>query len=123
MFEQYQQLRQNGPAKRLLADHPQLTAFVVSHNTMAVGVIRALQELDRHVPQDCSIVGIAIGNEAELISPALTAIEWSGYDIGRQAARMLIQELKGAGASPRQVLIAPKLRCRASTRAVVQPAS
>ena len=106
--------------KRLLTQHPDLSAFLVTHNTMAVGALRALQELNRKIPEDCSIVGLAFGNEAELFIPALTAVEWSGYEIGRRAARMLVDELRGDSMSPRQVLIPPKLQVRRSA-APVEP--
>lgn len=101
--------------KSMLADNSQLTAIVTMHNTLAVGAIRALQEGGRQVPEDCSIVGIPVGDESELIIPPLTGIEWSAQDIGYQAAKMLIRELNGASTQPEQILIPPKLTVRQST--------
>lgn len=102
----------------LLSEFPRLTAFVTVHNTITVGAIRALHDLQRHVPEDCSVVGIAIGKEAELVLPPLTRIDFSGYDVGRQAARMLIRQLTEARCAPEQVLVAPKLQLRRSTSRV-----
>jgi len=100
---------------RLVADHPRLSAVIAVHNTLAVGAIRALHDLHRRVPEDCSIVGVGAGQEAELVTPPLTAIEFCGHDVGRQAARMLIRELTGGGGTPQQVLVRPKLQVRRST--------
>ena len=97
--------------------HPEQDALVAKFRA-ALGAMRALQELNRRVPEDCSIVGLAFGQEAELFVPALTAVEWSGYEIGRRAARMLVDELRGDSTSPRQVLIPPKLQVRRSAAPV-----
>jgi DNA-binding LacI/PurR family transcriptional regulator len=103
---------------RLLSEVPRLTAFVTVHNTLTVGAIRALHDLQLRVPEDCSVVGIAAGKEAELVLPPLTRIEFSGYDVGRQAARMLIRELNQDSGAPEQVLVGPKLHLRRSTSRV-----
>ncbi len=98
-----------------MEENPGLTAFVTVHNTQAVGVMTALQEIGRRVPDDCSIVGVPVGDEAELIIPPLTGIEWSTHETGHQAAKMLIRELKGESPGPEQVLVPPKLKLRLST--------
>ena len=102
-------------AKSLLEENPRLTGFITMHTALAVGAITALQEINRQVPADCSIVEVHAGEEAELVIPPLTGNEWSGHEIGRQAAKMLIRELKGESAGPQQILVAPKLKIRRST--------
>jgi DNA-binding LacI/PurR family transcriptional regulator len=102
---------------QLMRDEPRPTAFVAMHNTIAVGAIRALRDLQLQVPRDCSIVGVAIGQEAGLVIPPLTAITFAGHEVGRQAARMLIQQLNGVDATSRQVLVPPNLQIRGSTAA------
>ncbi len=102
-------------ARSLLEENPRLTAFVTVHNTLTVGSIMALQEMNRKVPDDCSIVGVPVSDESELIIPPLTGIEWSGHETGHQAARMLIRELKGESPGAEQVLVPPRLKLRRST--------
>jgi DNA-binding LacI/PurR family transcriptional regulator len=101
--------------KSLLKEDPRITAFVTMHTTLAVGVIAALQEMNRKVPDDCSIVSVPVGIESELIIPSLTGIEWSGHEIGHQAAKMLIRELNGTSPQPEQILVPPKLKLCHST--------
>jgi LacI family transcriptional regulator len=103
---------------QLMAHDPRPTAFLAMHNTIAVGVIRALRDLHMEVPEDCSIVGVAIGKEADLVIPPLTAITFSGHEVGRTAAHMLIQQLTGRDSTSRQVLVPPKLQIRGSTAPV-----
>lgn len=101
--------------KSLLKDDPRTTAIVTIHNTQAVGAITALQEMGRKVPEDCSIMGVLVGAESELIIPPLTSIEYSSHEIGHQVAEMLIRKIKGTSPGPEQILIPPKLKLRRST--------
>jgi DNA-binding LacI/PurR family transcriptional regulator len=107
--------RASWATKRLLKENPRITAFVTMHTSLAVGVITALQEMKRKVPDDCSIVSVPVGVESELIIPPLTGIEWSGHEIGHQAAKMLIRELNGTNSGPEQILVPPKLKLCHST--------
>ena len=102
-------------AKSLLEENPHITAFVTVHNTLAVGAITALQEMNRKVPDDCSILDVAIGDESELVIPPLTGIEWPAHEIGHRAAKMLIQQLRSANSEPEQILVPSKLKLRQST--------
>jgi DNA-binding LacI/PurR family transcriptional regulator len=102
-------------AKSLLEENPRLTAFVTMHNTLAVGAITALRELNRKVPDDCSIVGVPVGDEGELIIPSLTGIEWSSHEIGHQVAEMLIRKINGTRLGTEQILVRPELKLRHST--------
>lgn len=101
--------------KSLLKENSPITAIVAMHTTMAAGAIKALQEMNRKVPEDCSVVGVPVGEESELIIPSLTGIEWSGQQIGHQAAKMLIREIKGISLGSEQILVQPKLKLCQST--------
>jgi len=101
--------------RSLLKENPRITAMVTVHNTQAVGAITALQELNRKVPEDCSIVGVLVGNEGELIIPPLTSIEYSSHEIGHQVAEMLIRKIKETSPGPEQILVRPELKLRRST--------
>jgi len=102
-------------ADDLLRECPRLTAFVVTHNTIAVGALSALQDRGYKVPDDCSLIGVAFGNESELIIPPLTAVDWPGHEIGQQAAQMLIRQLQSKDPFPQQILVPPRLTIRRST--------
>jgi DNA-binding LacI/PurR family transcriptional regulator len=56
---------------QLMTHEPRLMALVAMHNAIAVGAIRALRDVQLQVPQDCSVVGVAIGKEADLVIPPL----------------------------------------------------
>jgi DNA-binding LacI/PurR family transcriptional regulator len=98
-----------------IKQHPKMTAFVVMHNTVVVGTINAIQSLGRRIPDDCSIVGVALGKESDLILPPLTAIHWYGDQIGHQAAKILINALTNKVVKPEQILVQHRIEIRSST--------
>jgi DNA-binding LacI/PurR family transcriptional regulator len=98
-----------------IQQHPDMTAMVALHNSIAVGAINAVQSIGKRIPEDYSLVGVSLGGGSELIIPPLTAIHWEGYEIGRQAAAMLIDILNNKVSVPKQVLILPELALQNST--------
>jgi len=71
------------------------TALVVPGDWQAIGVYRYLQSKGIRIPQDISVIGF---DNAEQIccslSPALTSLEYPSEEIGRQAARLLLRQVK-----------------------------
>lgn len=102
-------------ATEAVKEHPDITAFVVMHNTVAVGAINAIQSLGWRIPDDYSVVGVALGKESDLILPPLTAIHWYGDQIGQQAAKILINTLMDKAAKPEQILVQHQIEIRNST--------
>lgn len=98
-----------------IQQHPDMTAMVALHNSIAVGAINAVQGIGKRIPDDYSLVGVSLGAGSELIIPPLTAIHWEGYEIGRQAANILIDLLNNKISAPKQVLILPELALQGST--------
>jgi DNA-binding LacI/PurR family transcriptional regulator len=99
----------------LLEEQPGLTAIVAMTDAAIVGVLNALRQRARSIPNDFSVVGLAIDRLAELITPGLTAIRFPSYEMGFEAATMLIQKLKGAPIANEQHLIPLELVVRGST--------
>lgn len=102
---------------RLLEEWPQLTAVAAVQGSPTVGVIRALRQAGRAVPDDVSVVGITAAKIAEIITPPLTVVNFPAYTMGYQAAKILISQLSGAPAENDQVLLPPELVVRKSTAA------
>jgi DNA-binding LacI/PurR family transcriptional regulator len=100
---------------QLLEERPQSTAIVATQGALTVGVLRALRQVGRVVPDDFSVVGITIELVAELITPPLTVINIPAYIQGLQAANMLISQLKQKPPENTQILLPPELIVRNST--------
>ncbi|MEI5521088.1 LacI family DNA-binding transcriptional regulator [Streptomyces brasiliscabiei] len=82
---------------RRLADRPEVTAVFVSNDQMALGLLRALHEAGRRVPDDVSVVGYDDIPEAAHLLPPLTTIRTDFSLIGTVALRLLVRQLGEPG--------------------------
>ncbi|WP_326575699.1 LacI family DNA-binding transcriptional regulator [Streptomyces sp. NBC_00481] len=78
---------------RRLADDPDVTAVFVSNDQMALGLLRALYEAGRRVPDDVSVVGYDDIPEAAHLLPPLTTVRTDFSSIGTRALRLLLTQL------------------------------
>ncbi len=101
----------------LLVENPRLTAIITTSHFTAAGSIKALTRQGYRVPEDRSVMAIAFGGIANGITPSLTALEWSPYDVSFQATRMMIDKLNQDDLPAQQILVAPELVIRESTKA------
>jgi LacI family transcriptional regulator len=83
-------------ARKLLEQHPQITAIFVGSDTMAFGVMRALLEAGRRIPRDVSVIGFDNVELSSIVHPPLTTIHQPKYEIGQAAVEILLR-LAGRG--------------------------
>lgn len=82
-------------AGRTIAAIPDVTAVFVSSDEMAFGLIRALHEAGRRVPEDVSVVSVDDIPLAAYASPALTTVKQPFAQMGRAFALSLIAQIEG----------------------------
>jgi DNA-binding LacI/PurR family transcriptional regulator len=101
---------------RALLKHD-VTALVTNNDDALAGLIAALEDAGRRVPEDVSVIGILGPTKAaQLTRPALTAIELPTAEMAATAARSLIARLEGDDGAPAAgVLFDPPLIEREST--------
>jgi len=99
----------------LLEKQPGITAIVTFEGSTTVGVIRALQELGRAIPDDFSVVTVTTEQTAKLISPPLTYINFPSFDLGYRAAQMLANILNKQPLEVSQIVLPPQLIAGKST--------
>jgi DNA-binding LacI/PurR family transcriptional regulator len=98
---------------RLLALAKPPTAVVASGDTLAMGAIAACRAAGRRVPEDVALVAFDDPLFGPLVDPPLTALRRGDYELGRQAAQLLLQGLDG-GVETRSVRLPVKLVVRRS---------
>ena len=114
-------------AARLLRSEPDCTAAITT-GWQFTGLLSALRAADLHVPDDFSVVSVIAAQYAEMLTPALTGVDWPAFEAGRLAAEMLIDKLTGKETAPQQHLVSAELVVRESTgpaprrRTAVRPA-
>jgi len=106
-----------GPANELLKSGVEFTAVVCYNDEAASGVIRALTDHGLHVPQDVSVVGFDDIRSAIFYTPSLTTVRQPLNQMGIEAARILLQRIRGQESFPSLVSILPELMIRESTAA------
>jgi LacI family transcriptional regulator len=97
---------------KALAKKP--TAIVTFSDTVAVGVLRYLQDQGLDVPRDISLIsfdGIAV---SEFTKPSIATVKTPMYDIGKQAFELLLGSMEGRYTEPQDVLLPVDLLKRES---------
>ena len=78
--------------------------FAVNDLT-AAEAMRIIKGTGYSIPGDVSIVGFTSGMISDLTDPPLSSVEQHGYEIGREAVRLLIERLKNKSDAPYQSTI------------------
>ncbi|WP_125613304.1 LacI family DNA-binding transcriptional regulator [Specibacter cremeus] len=99
----------------ILGRMPEVTAVLVASDEMAFGVIRALTELGRRVPDDVSVVGIDDIALAAYANPPLTTIRQDFENTGRRAVVRLLAQIAHPDEAFVPDLVDPELIVRGST--------
>ncbi len=99
---------------RRLAARPDVTAVFCANDQMALGVLRAMAEHGRPVPDDVSVVGFDDLPEAAYFCPPLTTVRQDFDELGRRALRLLVEKIAGASADGPQRPVRTELIVRAS---------
>lgn len=89
-------------------------ALFVANNLMTLGALHAIQDLGLRVPEDIGVVGFDDSPAADLMRPRLTVVAQPTYEIGRVAGELLLAAT--AGGKPQDVVLAPSLIVRDSSR-------
>lgn len=106
-----------GFMQKHLLENPVPDVVFATSDYMAMGVIQACQERGLHIPDDIAVAGYSNEPFAELISPKLTTVEQFSEEIGKAAAKLLLEQLLSESDEiiPRKTILRPKLIIREST--------
>ncbi|MFC9919705.1 LacI family DNA-binding transcriptional regulator [Agromyces binzhouensis] len=100
---------------RLAAD-PEVTAVFAANDQMALGVLRAMHEAGRAVPDEVSVVGFDDMEEAGSFWPPLTTVRQFFGEVGRRSVEALLHEVE-SGERREPSLVDTELVVRQSTAA------
>ncbi|MEU9396795.1 LacI family DNA-binding transcriptional regulator [Streptomyces sp. NPDC048324] len=104
-------------ARQLLARPVRPTAVFAGADIVAMGVLEAVTEAGLSVPGDLSVAGYDNTSFAALSWISLTSIDQAGREIGRNAARLLLERITDRGKPSVQVKLSPTLVARRTTAA------
>ncbi|WP_294151278.1 LacI family DNA-binding transcriptional regulator [uncultured Clostridium sp.] len=101
-------------ARELLTLPDRPTAIFCISDVLAMGAIRAAEELGLSVPGELSVVGFDDVEYATMMNPMLTTVSQPLYPLGKTSARMLIEQIE-AGEGKGKIFLEHKLVIRDST--------
>ncbi|HEY5016012.1 MAG TPA: LacI family DNA-binding transcriptional regulator [Streptosporangiaceae bacterium] len=101
--------------RRILADRPQCTALAAGNDMLAVGCYAAIEEAGLNCPADVSVVGFNDMPFIDRLRPPMTTVAFPHYQLGTEAARLLLERLSGSEKPPTVLYLVPELVVRGST--------
>jgi LacI family transcriptional regulator len=101
--------------QQALDDLPQLSAVVGVNDAVAIGAMRACRAAGLAIPDDIAIAGFDNVSWSQLHDPTLTTVHAYGEEMGRQAARRLI-ELVESDSGEEHI----RIRLRVGTKLVIR---
>jgi LacI family transcriptional regulator len=101
--------------RELLARQSGFTAVAAANDMLAVGCYTALDEAALQCPDDISVIGFNDMPFIDRLRPPLTTVRFPHYQLGTEAAQLLLERI-GERESPVKILyLAPELVVRGST--------
>jgi len=103
--------------RQLLQSRGRPEAIFCWTDFIALEVLSVARELELSVPRDLAVVGYDNTSYCDLAQNSLTSIDQSGQVLGLQAARLLIERIKGRE-SAEHFVVTPRLVARQSSARV-----
>ncbi|MGY1814916.1 LacI family DNA-binding transcriptional regulator [Blastococcus sp. SYSU D00820] len=100
---------------QLLDSDPEITAVLAANDLLALGCYRSLRRRGLDIPGHISVAGFNDLPLVDLVQPPLTTAHIELYDLGAEAARLLLERVSGGDVRPKSVLLPVTLRQRGST--------
>lgn len=93
------------------------TALFAMNSRLGIGMLRALRDRGLSIPGDVAVVVFDDIEAFSLMTPPITAVMHPAYDIGYQAADLLLMAIKNRAhpPPPREVILPTRLIVRASS--------
>lgn len=104
----------NAALKLLAAPNPPDMVFS-ANDMMAIGAFQAFEEAKLRIPEDIAFFGCDDIYVTGLLRPAITSIHLPKYEMGRQAAELLLERVAGPGNSIRQLSLEARPVFRSTT--------
>lgn len=101
--------------RTLLDSGADFTAVVAGNDLIALGCYDVFAERGMSCPQDMSVVGFNEMPFLDKMNPPLTTVSVPHYEIGSEAARLLLDTIDDPERPARSILLAPSMVVRAST--------
>jgi LacI family transcriptional regulator len=107
----------------LLSHRGDLTAIVAANDMVAVGCYTAFEDMRLICPEDISVIGFNDMPFIDRLRPPLSTVRFPHYQLGMEAAKLLLERIDGSGGPVKILYLAPELVVRGSTAPPAQLAA
>ncbi len=97
-----------------LEQYPAPTAIFASNDLSAFGVMEAIRDHGLRTPEDISVIGFDDIPQASIVYPRLTTIRQPLEQMGRVAAKLLLEQIENPEQPARRITLATQLVIRDS---------
>jgi len=101
--------------QELLAAPGGCTAIAAANDMLAIGCYKALDEAGLSCPDDVSVIGFNDMPFIDRLRPPLATVRFPHYQVGTEAAQLLLERIGGADGPVKILYLAPELVIRGST--------
>jgi LacI family transcriptional regulator len=101
--------------RELLARPGDFTAVAAANDMLAIGFYTALEEAALRCPDDISVIGFNDMPFIDRLRPPLTSVRFPHYQLGTEAAQLLLERINGSDRPVKVIYLAPELVVRGST--------
>jgi LacI family transcriptional regulator len=84
----------NRATKKLLALASPPDAIFANNDMLAMGAMMAIKEKGLKIPQDVALMGFSNWFFSQLMDPPLSSVDQPGFEMGQEAARLLIRQIE-----------------------------
>ncbi len=81
-------------AQKLLKEQPNVDAIFAITDLIAVGIVKCFNENSIKIPKDIAVFGFSDWFMSSIITPSLSSVKQPGFEMGRKATEILIDEIK-----------------------------
>lgn len=89
-------------------------AILAMNDSLAFGAMKAVKERGLSIPEDISLIGYTDEQHSIYVEPALTAVTHQTFQMGREACKLLLENIEGRK-SARKIVITSSLDIRDSS--------
>jgi len=102
--------------QQLIDAHNLPEAIFCVNDTTTFGAMKKLKQNGYRIPADVALVGFTENFIAELMEPQLTSVAQPTFEIGRTAARLLLEQIESKGKfTPQTIVLNGRLNVRESS--------
>ena len=106
-------------AKKIHTEHSDVDGIFAITDLVGIGAVAYFNEVGIKIPEQIAIIGFSNWFMASVISPSLSTIDQPGYDMGKEALRLLLKEISlakiGAKITHETIVLDTKVIKRDST--------